>query len=145
TATAPFVQYFTVAPVGGFIEENRRTNDVAITSLSLSPSNQLDGSFSLNSSTAGGGNLYSIAQADFNSDGYLDLAAANWSLGCATVFTNDRTGHFNVLTNIPTGANPIGVITADFNNDSNADIAVANYNSGTVSILLGNGAGGFTL
>lgn len=142
---AAFTRLFTLAPAAGFTQESRRTNGTSTTSLSQSLSNRLDGSFHFTSSTAVGANPYSIAQGDFNGDGYLDLVTANWNSGGITVLTNDTRGNFVVATNVATGPNPPSVVTGDFNGDSKVDLAVANWGNGTVTILLGDGAGGFTV
>ncbi|MEI6783705.1 MAG: FG-GAP-like repeat-containing protein, partial [Verrucomicrobiota bacterium] len=142
---AAHVQYFTIAAVAGFVEENQRTNGVSTTSLAPSASGLSDGSFAYTFSAGVGAQPYYVAQADFNGDVFLDVVTANWNAGGVTVLTNDTHGNFVVATNIATGPNPPSVITSDFNRDGKADLAVANWSSGTVTILLGDGAAGFTL
>ena len=141
---ATFIQNFTIAPVNGFVEENRRaTNGISITSLSLNPSNGLDGSFSATSTLGTGRNPYFLTAGHFNSDANLDLVTANYNDGNVTVFLGDGRGGFQALTNISTGGGAVSIVTGDFNHDNKTDLAVANYASGTVSILLGDGTGSF--
>jgi hypothetical protein len=84
----------------------------------------------------------SVAAADFNGDGKLDLAVTG-SDGL-TVLLGNGDGTFNALPPVPAGTSPQWVTVADFNNDQVPDLAVAD-NGGTngVSILLGNGNGTF--
>jgi hypothetical protein len=142
---SPFTQYFTNVNVPGFIVENRRNGGSSSTSLGLSTNNVNDGSFALSSGVGVGNNPYAIVKGDFNQDGYLDLATANYGSGSVTVLTNDRTGHFVAATNISTGSGALGLAVGNFNADTNLDLAVANYSASTVSILLGDGKSGFSL
>jgi len=141
----PYVRYFTNIAVNGFVEQNRRTNGVSTTSLSLAQGSLGDASFSLNSSLSLGNNPYFVNSGDFNKDGHLDLVFANFGDHTVSVATNDSTGHFSISTNITLDSGTISIGVGDFDADSKLDLAVANYYAGTVSILKGNGAGGFTL
>ena len=92
---------------------------------------------------------YAVVTGDFNGDGKLDLAVANYdqtySTGTVKIFLGNGNGTFtagNVYT--WTNCSPISLAAADFNGDGKLDLAVANYNGGTVSILLGNGDGTFS-
>jgi len=143
TLPSAFTQYFTIAPVAGFVEENRRTNGVSVTSLSLNISNRIDGSFGWGGSIATGVNPHFMTQGYLNSDTNLDLVTCNISSDNITVYLGDGTGSFQAVTNISTGDGPISAVIADFNGDSKMDLAVANYYADTVTILLGDGNGGF--
>ena len=87
-----------------------------------------------------------VVAADFNSDGFLDLAVANASSNNVTLLLGNGSGRFVVSPSGPfsTGKQPFAMATGDFNGDNFPDLAVANYSDSTVSVLLGNGAGGFT-
>jgi FG-GAP-like repeat len=93
----------------------------------------------------------SIAIADLNGDGRLDLALANFgtSLGgsgagtAVSVLLGKAGGGFNSST-LTTGTNPSSVAIGDLNGDGRLDLAVANAGSNTVSVLLGNGNGSFS-
>jgi len=86
-----------------------------------------------------------VAVRDFNKDGYLDLAAANYNSNNVTILLGDGSGFREPTgSTIPVGDTPGIVTTADFNLDGNPDIVTANYESNNLTILLGDGKGGFT-
>ncbi len=95
----------------------------------------------------------SIAVADFNNDGKLDLAVSNGSdsLGSAsvTILLGNGNGTFGLGSSLAAGKFPQGVIAADFDGDGKMDLAltitplVMPFTSGNLTILLGNGIGGF--
>ena len=85
-----------------------------------------------------------IAAADFNRDGWLDVAHANTGGDTVTVMLNNKTGGLALGSDIPVGHGPFDITTADFNRDGAADLAVANADNDTISVLIGNGQGGFT-
>ena len=86
-----------------------------------------------------------IATADFNRDGWPDVAHANTGRDTVTVLLNGRgAGSLALSADIPVGHGPFDLVTADFNRDGVPDLAVANADDDSLSILLGNGAGGFT-
>jgi hypothetical protein len=82
---------------------------------------------------------------DFNGDGTLDLAVANYGSNTVSILLGDGTGNFSLASSPATGSGPQSVSEGDFNGDGTLDLAVANANSKTVSILLGDGAGNFSL
>ena len=85
-------------------------------------------------------NTQSIAIADFNGDGKLDLALSGSAQ--TTILLGNGDGTFTAAPNQP----QIGsaqVVAADFNGDGKLDLAVSPSN-GATSILLGNGDGTFT-
>jgi hypothetical protein len=90
-----------------------------------------------------GSNPASMASADFNGDGKLDLAVANHGSNTVSVLLGNGDGTFLARVDYPTGAGPAGVGAADFNHDGKLDLAVSNSVDSTVSILLGNGDGTF--
>lgn len=89
----------------------------------------------------------SIAIADFNGDGKLDLAVANgeYNVNTVSILLGNGDGTFQSHVDYATGSEPQSVIAADFNGDHKFDLAVANSGTGanTVSILVGNGDGTF--
>ena len=92
---------------------------------------------------------YAVITGDFNGDGKLDLAVANYdqtySTGTVKIFLGNGNGTFNAGNVYSwTNCSPISIAAADFNSDTKLDLAVANYNGGMVSILLGNGDGTFS-
>jgi hypothetical protein len=85
------------------------------------------------------------AVGDFNNDGHLDLAIANFRGDTVSIRLGIGDGTFtSVLPNLSPGNGPIFIAIGHFNGDSNLDMAVANHTSGNVAILLGNGDGTFT-
>src|SRR5215813_9935645 len=89
----------------------------------------------------------SVAVGDFNGDGKLDLAVANWGDffdgSTVSILLGTGTGSFGTKTDFDTGDAPNSVAVGDFNGDGTLDLAVANSYSNTVSILLGTGTGSF--
>jgi hypothetical protein len=99
-----------------------------------------------NSPVAVGHDPSFVAVGDFNSDGTLDLAVANFNDGTVTILLGNGDGTFIQATNSPAtvGGGPLSLAVGDFNGDGIADLAVANVKDNTVSILLGNGNGTFS-
>lgn len=95
------------------------------------------------------GNLYEgLDLVDINSDGHLDIVAANATAGAGggiQVFLGDGTGSWGTESGPTVSGFYMDVATADFNRDGNIDIAGSGWGvEGGVRIWLGNGAGGWT-
>ena len=94
---------------------------------------------------------HAIVSADFNNDGFLDIATANRDDDDVKVMLGLGDGSFQPLRDPDTGAlwafgvglNPESMVADYFNDDDFIDLAVANRISGDISILLGNGDGTF--
>ncbi|MBF2075022.1 MAG: VCBS repeat-containing protein [Synechococcales cyanobacterium C42_A2020_086] len=104
----------------------------------------------------------SMAIADFNGDGNVDLAAIHsggYVLGShpalrqqISLLSGDGKGHFGNERTLPLGQDTAGIVTGDFNGDGRSDLAVSTFNlpsysygsSAGISILLADGTGGFT-
>lgn len=84
-----------------------------------------------------------IVAADFNGDGFLDLATTNNSDNTVSVLLGNGDGTFQSPQTYATGRNPNSIVAWDFNDDGNLDLAVTNGGDGTITILLGNGDGTF--
>lgn len=97
---------------------------------------------------SGGSVPSNVAVADFNGDGDLDIATANYSSDTVSILLGDGDGTtFTQANNSPLGVgnSPFAIAPADFNGDGFLDLAVANfYIDDTVSILLGGGDSTFT-
>ncbi len=124
-----------------------------------------DGTFQPQQTYTVGNRPASIAMADFNGDGILDLAVLNSADNNVTVLLGVGDGTFQLEQNcvaLPVfqGAHPEGTLscvtatfavgngavqiaTADFNRDGKADLVVTNSANGTVGVLLGVGDGTF--
>jgi hypothetical protein len=92
----------------------------------------------------GGKNPSSLAVADFNRDGRLDAAVANFGSNNVTILLGQDNGQLAEVFNVPiSGSGPSAIVTADFDRDGVLDLAVANLLSNDVSLLKGNGRGSF--
>ena len=88
----------------------------------------------------------SIAPADFNHDGSLDLALGNGDFAGVSTLLGFADGAFNLLsppTSVPNSA-ACSIAVGDFNGDGILDLAVPDSVDNNVTILLGNGDGTFT-
>jgi hypothetical protein len=94
--------------------------------------------------TAGSKLYYPIAivLADFNRDGWLDIATANNTTGVSILLGNGN-GSFKTYTSVKTEAVPTWIVAADFDSDGYMDLAVSTATNNTVDILMGNGDGTF--
>jgi hypothetical protein len=84
-----------------------------------------------------------IEAADFNGDGYPDLAVAVLGTNTVNVLLRNPGGGFTAETPIPVGAGALGLATADFDADGRPDLAVTSNTAGTVTALLRQAGGGF--
>jgi hypothetical protein len=87
----------------------------------------------------------SVAIADLNRDGKLDLAVANQSDNTISIFNGNGDGTFvpNPTSSTFQSVQPTWIVAGDFNQDGSADLAIANNIDPTVSVFLGNGDGTF--
>jgi len=98
---------------------------------------------------SGGFVTTSIAAADVNGDGKLDVVVANGYRGNAGVLIGNGDGTFRKVHNYDLGGqNPTSIAAGDVNRDGKVDLLVANQSGpgvgpGVVAVLLGNGDGTF--
>jgi hypothetical protein len=85
----------------------------------------------------------SVAVGDFNGDGFLDMAVANFGNFVAVLLGNGD-GTFRAARTFWANLNPSSVAVGDFNGDGLPDLVVAgDPDPRNVSVLLGNGDGTF--
>ncbi len=99
------------------------------------------GNFTLKTEVDLGKQVSSVALADLNQDGKLDLIAANSADNQVGVLLGNGDGTFSSQVPYAVGVGPSGVVVADFDGDGLPDVAVANLKNSTVSLLHGNGDG----
>jgi Bacterial Ig-like domain (group 3)/FG-GAP-like repeat len=103
-----------------------------------------DGTFQAAVSYSSGGiSALSVAVADVNGDGKLDLLVANSGSGTVGVLLGNGDGTFQAALAFDSGGSIYSqAVVADVNGDGKLDLLVANF-PGTVVVLLGNGDGTF--
>ena len=88
-----------------------------------------------------GESVYWVAAGDFNGDGNIDLAVADFLGSDISVLLGNGDGTFQPPVKYPTTETPTFVAVGDFNGDNKLDLIVAD--APYVSVLLGNGDGTF--
>ena len=98
----------------------------------------------ISSSTGFKSRPYSIAQADFNNDHYIDLAVANYGTNSTGILLGYGNGSFTDPIIYPLGSSPPWAITiGDINHDNQLDVAVSNSETNSIGIFLGSYNGTF--
>lgn len=87
----------------------------------------------------GGFHPQSLAAADFNGDGHVDIAVCGHDGQLAIV-----SGSRAVAEDAGCGAHPFGMIAADLNGDGRPDLLVANHDTDYVTFVRNDGGGRFT-
>jgi hypothetical protein len=111
-----------------------------------------DGTFVFSSAeiaNAPGGPISSVAAADFNADGSLDLAITNQGGGVSSVALGYEKGAFSTTGDLFTTGLSAGAAVGDFNGDGKLDVVVASGHfsptaGSGLAVSLGNGDGTFT-
>jgi hypothetical protein len=85
----------------------------------------------------------SVAVADFNGDGRLDLVTTDQRNARANVLLGNGDGTFQGGRIFAVGSEPTAVAAADVNGDGHADLITTSFGSNRVSVRLGNGNGTF--
>jgi len=108
-------------------------------SLVQTVNNQLQNGFQTGANYLAGTKPSAITVADFNNDGFPDLAVANATTSNRVEFLfGNGNGTFQAPKAFGSGGNtnPAVIVAADFNGDGAMDAAVANNGSSTVTVLL---------
>lgn len=102
-------------------------------------------SFAAKSDFATGSNPLSVSIGDINTDGKLDLAAANYSGNSVSILSNTSASgliSFEANVDFAAGSNPYAVNIGDIDGDSKPEIAVSNNSGNTVSVFLNTSVSG---
>ncbi len=98
------------------------------------------GSYSLGGS-AFANNPKSIALADMNGNGRLDLVTVSSGADVVQVFPASAGGTYSTSKSVGVGEYPAGVAVADMNMDGRPDVVASAVSGMTISLLVGTGSG----
>src|ERR1039458_6743249 len=85
----------------------------------------------------------SVAIADFNGDGKLDLAVPNRNTASISLLLGNGDGTFGLASDVAATTNLVSISPADFNGDGKQDLVAVNSSTNSIYVLLGNGDGTF--
>jgi hypothetical protein len=99
--------------------------------------------FALPSSQSG---PIAVTVADFNQDGFPDLAILNQTTNNVTIYLGVGNGTFKLASNTPlaTGNFPVAIASGTLAGSTGPALAIANQNDNSVTVYFGNGEGAFT-
>lgn len=78
----------------------------------------------------------SVALADVNGDGKLDILTANRSANDFSVLLGNGTGNFQPQQRFITGGQPSGMAVVYLNGDGKPDVVTANRSGNNVSVIM---------
>lgn len=102
-----------------------------------------DGTFAAAVTYTIGSSAVGIVLRDFDADGDLDIATADYGSGTISVLLGTGTGTFGARVTYAVNTEPQGLVSGDFDGDGDYDLATNNFGSNNASVLLGNGNGTF--
>ncbi len=79
--------------------------------------------------------------ADFNDDGWMDLAIGTTTSNKVRVLMGNASGSYDPVVSYTTGQNVRGVMTADVDHDGDPDVLTTNTSSDNIAVLKNNGTG----
>jgi hypothetical protein len=94
------------------------------------------GAFGSNAVYAAGQKTASLAAADMNGDGTMDLICANGDDNDVMVLTNDGHGYFTISSTNFAGSEPLALAVADLTGNGKPDVICANSWNDTLTVLL---------
>jgi hypothetical protein len=100
------------------------------------------GSFKLSGTYPLGAISVSVAVADFNGDGHLDVAVTN-QRGTVMTFFGDGHGKLRDRLSYKVTGAPVGIAAGDLNGDHHPDLVVTQIRNGSVAVLMNDGTGKF--
>ncbi len=80
-----------------------------------------------------------IVSADFNKDGFADVAVANTTVNQVSLLYADGKGGFVAPVSYGTGATPVAIAAGDINNDTIPDVVVGNLQDRSLTTVISNG------
>ncbi|MCA9700078.1 MAG: VCBS repeat-containing protein, partial [Myxococcales bacterium] len=84
-----------------------------------------------------------VAVADYDGDGFDDVATSLREIGQVAIVHSLGTGSFATPVTFPVGANPWGIVASDITGDGKPEIATADYGNNTVTVIWNKGAGSY--
>ncbi len=81
--------------------------------------------------------------ADFDNDGFMDVATGNSSSSTTSIALGSGDGHFRSVQNLDTGARPHGIAALDVDGDGDLDLVIASENGRMLTLYRNDGAGAF--
>jgi len=118
---------------------NRGDNNVSVY-LNYSSGSLMAFAGSVNFS-AGGIAPQALAAADFDGDGFPDLAVLTQTSAHICILRNNGMANFTAIVNLPVGTSPSALAVGDLDSDGRPDLLATNFGSDNISILLNNGTG----
>ncbi len=100
-------------------------------------------SFAAQTTYTVGNGPHGVVAADFNSDGWQDLAVANGDDNTISVLLGEDGGFAGQVVYAGSGSDPRGIVAGDLNGDGALDLAVAYYGGTSVGVLMNQGNGVF--
>jgi type II secretory pathway component GspD/PulD (secretin) len=111
-------------------------NTVSILLNQLNAAGNPTGTFATNIDFPAGNAPSSIAVADFNVDGRLDLVVTDQTDNAISILLGLGNGLFGPNFELPVQTDPVSIVSADFDANGKPDVAVANHGSNTMSVIL---------
>lgn len=119
---------------------NNASNSVAVF---MNEFFNLGGSFTNTRSVSVGNGPVALATGDFDADGFVDLATANFHGNSVSVLLNDQTARFFTSQTLQTSEHPVYLEARDYNNDGYLDLAVVILGINAFQIFINRGNGDF--